>query len=38
MHTDRDTLFRHLWDNYCEVTPSAQDIHRLLDDTQGAKL
>ncbi|WP_300492791.1 DUF1338 domain-containing protein [Marinobacter sp.] len=38
MHTDRDTLFRHLWDNYCEVTPSAQDIHRLLDDTQGGDI
>ena len=38
MHTDRDTLFRHLWDNYCEVTPSAQDIHRLLDDTQGGEI
>lgn len=38
MHTDRDTLFRHLWDNYCEVTPSAEDIHRLLDDTQGGEI
>ncbi|MBL3555153.1 MULTISPECIES: DUF1338 domain-containing protein [Marinobacter] len=38
MHTDRDTLFGRLWDNYCEVTPSAEDIHRLLDDTQGGEI
>lgn len=38
MHTDRDILFGRLWDNYCEVTPSAEDIHRLLDDTQGGKI
>ncbi|HEY9121047.1 MAG TPA: DUF1338 domain-containing protein [Marinobacter sp.] len=38
MHTDRDTLFDRLWDNYCEVTPSAADIHRLLDDTQGGEI
>lgn len=43
MHTDIDTLidtrintlFRKLWENYCEVTPSAQRIHRLLDSSQG---
>ncbi|TGN40173.1 DUF1338 domain-containing protein [Marinobacter confluentis] len=35
MHTDRDTLFQNLWENYCEVTPSAGHIHRLLDNTQG---
>ena len=35
MHTDRDTLFANLWQNYCEVTPSAQRIHRLLDNSQG---
>lgn len=38
MHTDRNTLFRHLWNNYCEVTPSAEKIHRLLDDTQGGEI
>lgn len=38
MHTDRDILFRRLWDNYCEVTPSAEDIHQLLDDTQGGEI
>lgn len=35
MHTDWKTLFQNLWENYCDVTPSAQEIHRLLDDTQG---
>ncbi|MDI9244762.1 DUF1338 domain-containing protein [Marinobacter sp. CHS3-4] len=35
MHTDRDTLFANLWDNYCQVTPSAQRIHKLLDNSQG---
>ncbi|MDX1757430.1 MAG: DUF1338 domain-containing protein [Marinobacter sp.] len=35
MHSDRDTLFRHLWDNYRAVTPSAEKIHRILGGTQG---
>lgn len=35
MHTDRDTLFQNLWQNYCEVTPSAHRIHQLLDNSQG---
>lgn len=35
MHTDIDTLFRNLWENYCQVTPSAKRIHRLLDSSQG---
>lgn len=34
MHADRDTLFRHLWEQYLEVTPSAQEVHRILGDTQ----
>lgn len=38
MHTDRNLLFQHLWNNYCEVTPSAEHIHRLLDDTQGGEI
>lgn len=38
MHTDRDTLFRNLWDNYREVTPSAQEIHRILGGTQGSEI
>lgn len=38
MHTNRDTLFQELWANYCEVTPSAQHIHRLLDNTQGDEI
>ncbi|SFL91257.1 DUF1338 domain-containing protein [Marinobacter zhejiangensis] len=35
MHSDRNTLFRDLWDNYKAVTPSADRIHQLLGDTQG---
>lgn len=35
MHTDITTLFQNLWTNYCEVTPSAHRIHRLLDNSQG---
>ena len=35
MHSDRDTLFQHLWDNYRTVTPSAERIHQILGGTQG---
>lgn len=38
MHSDSTTLFRHLWDNYRQVTPSAEKIHRLLGDTQGSEI
>ncbi|WP_166267941.1 DUF1338 domain-containing protein [Marinobacter caseinilyticus] len=38
MHTDRDALFQHLWDNYLEVTPSATEIHRILGGTQGSEI
>jgi len=38
MHSDSTTLFRHLWDNYRQVTPSAEEIHRLLGDTQGSEI
>lgn len=38
MHSDRTTLFRHLWDNYKAVTPSADRIHQLLGDTQGGDI
>ncbi|MDC0664111.1 DUF1338 domain-containing protein [Marinobacter sp. SS21] len=34
MHSDRDTLFRCLWDNYRAVTPSAERIHRILGASQ----
>jgi len=30
MHTDRNTLFEKLWQNYSDVTPSAAQIHRIL--------
>ncbi len=32
MHSDVDTLFRALWENYRAVTPSADRIHALLAD------
>lgn len=38
MHADRDTLFRHLWNQYLEVTPSAQEVHRILGDTQDSDI
>lgn len=38
MQTDRDTLFQNLWEHYCEVTPSAQRIHGLLDSSQGKSI
>ncbi len=30
MHTDINKLFKNLWNDYIEVTPSAEQIHRLL--------
>ncbi|WP_097459611.1 DUF1338 domain-containing protein [Mangrovitalea sediminis] len=38
MHTDLHTLFDKLWENYLEVTPSAQEIHRILGSTQGGDI
>lgn len=34
MHTDVNTLFENLWENYLNVTPSADKIHDLLGSTQ----
>lgn len=34
MHTDVNTLFDNLWQNYVAVTPSADKIHELLGSTQ----
>ncbi|MCQ8878428.1 DUF1338 domain-containing protein [Pseudoalteromonas shioyasakiensis] len=34
MHTDVNTLFDNLWQNYLEVTPSAVKVHELLGSTQ----
>jgi len=34
MHTDVNTLFNNLWQNYLTVTPSAEKIHDLLGSTQ----
>lgn len=30
MHTNIDTLFENLWQNYIDVTPSAHKVHQLL--------
>ncbi|WP_165855528.1 DUF1338 domain-containing protein [Marinobacter sp. JSM 1782161] len=38
MHSDRDTLFENLWNNYREVTPKAEEIHRILGGTQGSEI
>lgn len=35
MHTDRASLFQNLWQNYREVTPSAEQIHRILGAEEG---
>ncbi len=35
MHTDRNALFQQLWRNYQEVTPSAEEIHRILGAEEG---
>lgn len=35
MHSDRNTLFEELWQNYLQVTPSAQQIRAILGETQG---
>ncbi|KTF16752.1 DUF1338 domain-containing protein [Pseudoalteromonas sp. H105] len=34
MHTNVNTLFEHLWQNYLAVTPSAVKVHELLGSTQ----
>ena len=38
MHSDIQSLFSNLWDNYKAVTPSAQEIHCILGGTQGHKI
>lgn len=35
MHNNVNDLFEGLWNNYLEVTPSAEKIHALLGSTQG---
>ncbi|WP_018982495.1 DUF1338 domain-containing protein [Salinimonas chungwhensis] len=34
MHTNVDTLFEHLWEDYVDITPSAYKIHELLADSE----
>lgn len=38
MHSDRNALFNKLWDDYRKVTPSAEEIHRILGGTQGSEI
>lgn len=35
MHTDRESLFHHLWEDYRRVTPSAEGLHRILGAEEG---
>jgi len=35
MHTDINKLFQGLWENYIQITPSANKIHQLLTDKTG---
>lgn len=35
MHTDINKLFQGLWENYIQITPSANKIHQLLADKTG---
>ncbi|MBZ2168667.1 DUF1338 domain-containing protein [Marinobacter sp. F4216] len=35
MHTNHKDLFEKLWDNYKSVTPSAEEIHRILGAEEG---
>ncbi len=34
MHENVDELFKHIWQNYLEVTPTALKIHKLLGSSQ----
>ncbi|QSP94714.1 DUF1338 domain-containing protein [Marinobacter salinisoli] len=38
MHTDLKELFDNLWENYKSVTPSADEIHRILGAEEGQKI
>ncbi len=35
MHTDIDTLFGNMWQDYVAITPSAHKVHALLKDEEG---
>lgn len=35
MHSNIDTLFANLWQDYLTITPSAQKVHQLLGETAG---
>ncbi|MGS2721638.1 2-oxoadipate dioxygenase/decarboxylase family protein [Paraglaciecola aestuariivivens] len=37
MHTEIDTLFDHLWQDYLAITPSAEKVHALLGAKESAK-
>ena len=38
MHSDLNSLFAGLWDNYLKVTPSTEKIHQILGGTQGGEI
>ena len=38
MHSDVDTLFRALWEDYRAVTPSADRIHGLLAERENTAI
>lgn len=38
MHTNVNTLFEKLWENYLAVTPSAVTVHELFGQTQGQEV
>ncbi|WJG09997.1 DUF1338 domain-containing protein [Aliiglaciecola sp. LCG003] len=37
MHTQIDTLFANLWQDYISITPSAQKVHALLEEFDGQR-
>ncbi len=36
MHTDINTLFDNMWQDYIAITPSANKVHALLEDEEGS--
>ncbi|MCV2884360.1 DUF1338 domain-containing protein [Aestuariibacter sp. AA17] len=38
MHTNIDTLFANLWQNYISITPSAEKVHELLSSNSGDEI
>ena len=38
MHTNIDTLFANLWQDYLSITPSAEKVHELLSSNAGGEI